>query len=135
MPALPETDSPLVQSMADQHADFLGAYNVCLEYEKEVATDADKLRYVRILGFLLLHAPSYAVRTEVTRYIHSRGDDNVLAELGAFFERNVIVPREFLRLPLAFPTCQSIFRLIQSRSTEVEHQNPVTTHQGLPLRS
>ena len=135
MPALPETDSPLVQSMADQHADFLGAYNVCLEYEKEVATDADKLRYVRILGFLLLHAPSYAVRTEVTRYIHSRGDDNVLAELGAFFERNVIVPCEFLRLPLAFPTCQSIFRLIQSRSTGVEHQNPVTTHQGLPLRS
>src|SRR5258708_26842590 len=132
MPALPKTDSPLVQSMADEHADFPSAYNVCLEYEKEVATDVDKLRCVRILGFLLLHAPSYAVRTEVARSIHSRGDDNVLAELGAFFERNVIVPCEFLCLPLAF---HMPIRLIQSRSTEVEHRNPVTTHQGLPLRS
>ena len=132
MPALPKTDSPLVQSMADEHADFLSAYNVCHEYEKEVATDVDKLRCVRILGFLLLHAPSYAVRTEVARSIHSRGDDNVLAELGAFFERNVIVPCKFLRLPLGF---RMPIRLIQSRSTEVEHQNPVTTHQGLPLRS
>ncbi len=132
MPALPKADSSLVQGMADQYADFLSAYNVCLEYEKEVATDADKPRYIRILGFLLLYAPSYAVRTEVARSIHSRGDDNVLAELGAFFERNVIVPCKFLRLPLGF---RMPIRLIQSRSTEVEHQNPVTTHQGLPLRS
>ena len=54
MPALPKADPSLVQGMADQYADSLSAYNVCLEYEKEVAIDADKLRFIRIPCFLLI---------------------------------------------------------------------------------
>ncbi|KAG6371938.1 hypothetical protein JVT61DRAFT_8949 [Boletus reticuloceps] len=94
---LPKVDSPEVQHIADKDPDNLSAYNICLNYEEELAAFKDKLCYVRILGFLLLHAPNRGVRSEVTKCIHSRKHwhSSDLADVGAFFERNVIVPCEF----------------------------------------
>ncbi|KAF8437264.1 hypothetical protein L210DRAFT_3406198, partial [Boletus edulis BED1] len=50
------------------------------------------LMYVRIIGFLLLHTPNRGVRSEVTKSVHSCKHSSDLADFGAFFERNVIVP-------------------------------------------
>ena len=133
MSALPKTDSPQVQDMAKQDANYLSAYEVCLQYE-ESATNANQLRHVRILGFLLLNASSRGVRSEVTKCIHSRKEDAGLFHLGAFFERYFIVPCEF-------PVCRStpcsapIFTSVQSRSIKDEHRNPAITRQGPLSRS
>ncbi|KAF8138929.1 hypothetical protein EV363DRAFT_553096 [Boletus edulis] len=89
---LPKLDSPEVQRIADEDSDNLSAYKICLDYEEELATFKDKLRYVRIIGFLLLHTPNRGVRSEVTKSIHSCKRSSDLADFGAFFERNVIVP-------------------------------------------
>ena len=94
MSALPKTDSPQVQDMTKEDDDYLSAYNVCLQYEAS-ATNANQLRHVRILGFLLLNAPSSGIRSEVTNCIHSRKDDAGLFDLGVCFERHFIVPCEF----------------------------------------
>ena len=99
MPALPKTDSPQVQEMAEQDANYLNAYNVCLEHESST-TNANQLRYVRILGFLLLNAPSRGIRSEVAKCIHSYDNDPGLFDLGAFFERYFI-------LPCGFSVCHS----------------------------
>ncbi|KAN0074642.1 hypothetical protein V8E55_011691 [Tylopilus felleus] len=80
---LPKVDSPEVQGIVDEDSDDLSAYNICLNYEEELAAFEDKLRYVRILGFLLLHAPIGC--------IHSRNPSSDLTDVGAFFERNVIL--------------------------------------------
>ena len=134
MSALPKTDSPQVQDMAKEDANYLSAYEVCLQYE-ESATNANQLRHVRILGFLLLNAPSRGVRSEVTKCIHSRKDDAGLFHLGAFFERYFIVPCEF-------PVCHfysllraPIFTSVQSRSIKDEHRNPAITRQDPLSRS
>lgn len=92
---LPKVDSPEVQRIADEDSGDLSAYNICLDYEEELAAFEDKLRYVRILGFLLLHAPNQGVRSEVTKCIHSRKPSSDLTDVGAFFERNVILPCGF----------------------------------------
>ncbi|KAF8447183.1 hypothetical protein L210DRAFT_3641146 [Boletus edulis BED1] len=89
---LPKADSPEVQRIADEDPDNFSAYNICLNYEEELAAFEDKQRYCRILGFLLLHAPNQGVRSDVTKSIHSCKHSSDLADLGAFFERNVIVP-------------------------------------------
>ena len=62
---------------------------------RRAAGNENKLRYIRILGYLLLNAPNRAVRSEVTRCIHSRQDDSDLVDLGSFFERYFILPCEF----------------------------------------
>ncbi|KAH0836916.1 hypothetical protein J3R83DRAFT_8733 [Lanmaoa asiatica] len=89
---LPEVNSPQVQRIADEDPNYLSAYNICLKYELELAGLEDKQRFVRILGFLLLHAPNRGVRAEVAKCIHSRKDSSDLTDIGAFFERNVILP-------------------------------------------
>ena len=99
---LPKVDSPEVQRIADGDSDSLSAYNICLNYEEELAELKDKLRYVRILGFLLLHAPNRGVRSEVTKCIHTR--KHSLTDVGAFFERHVILPCEF-SIPPSPPVC------------------------------
>ncbi|KAH9952476.1 hypothetical protein BC827DRAFT_1159734 [Russula dissimulans] len=65
--ALQRTDTLQVQQMENQDRNYLNAYNICLRCKEQFAVDEDKLRYVRILGYLLLHAPDRAVRSEVTR--------------------------------------------------------------------
>ncbi|KAH0834655.1 hypothetical protein J3R83DRAFT_10165 [Lanmaoa asiatica] len=72
----------------------LSAYRICLKYEQEHAAFRNKLRHVRILGFLLLHALNRGVRSEVAKCIHSCKDSSDLTDFGAFFERNVILPCE-----------------------------------------
>ena len=107
---LPTVDSPEVQRIAEEDSDNLSAYNICLSYEEELAAFEGKLRHVRILGFLLLHAPNRGVRSEVTKCIHSRKDSSDLTDVGAFFERNVILPCEFSiyhlhSVPIYLPSC------------------------------
>ncbi|KAF8550034.1 hypothetical protein OG21DRAFT_1420364 [Imleria badia] len=89
---LPKVNSPEVQRITNEDSDNLSAYNICLDYEEELAASKDKLRYVRILGFLLLHAPNRGVRSEVTKCILSRKQSSDLTDVGAFFERTVILP-------------------------------------------
>ena len=91
---LPKVDSSEVQCIVED-SDDLSAYNICLNHEEKLAASKDKLRYVRILGFLLLHAPNRGVRSEVTKCIHSRKNSSDLTDVGAFFERHVILPCEF----------------------------------------
>ncbi|KAN0082941.1 hypothetical protein V8E55_008736 [Tylopilus felleus] len=88
---LPKVDSPEVKLILSD-SNNLSVYNICLNYEEELAAFKNKLRYVRILGFLLLHAPNRGVRSEVTKCIHSCKDGSDLTDVGAFFERNVILP-------------------------------------------
>jgi hypothetical protein len=120
-----------VQHMANEDAK---AYLVCLEYEKEFATIAGKLRCVRILGFLLLNAPNQDVCIEVTKCILSCKDDSDLVNLGLFFERYVILPCEFFVCHSPFPACQIMSRLVQLRSTRVERRVPANSRRGLPSR-
>jgi len=122
MPALPAIEDPQVQRMASEDAK---AYLVCLEYEKEFATIAGKLRCVRVLGFLLLYAPNRDVRIEVTKCILSCEDDNDLVNLDSFFERYVILPCEFFVCHSLY--AKSMSRLVQLRSTKVERQVPANT--------
>ncbi|KAG6373925.1 hypothetical protein JVT61DRAFT_6081 [Boletus reticuloceps] len=89
---LPKVDSPEVQRIAHEDPNNLSAYQLCLKYEEELVAFEDKLRYVRIIGFLLLHAPNRVVRSEVTHCIHSCEHGSDLSDVGAYFERNVIVP-------------------------------------------
>jgi hypothetical protein len=91
LPKVDSRHSPDVKLILSD-PDDLSAYNICLNYEEELAAFKDKLRHVRILGFLLLHAPNRGVRSEVTKCIHSRKDSSDLTDVGAFFERNVILP-------------------------------------------
>ena len=127
MPALPETSSSQVKEMADQDANYLSGYNVCLEYEKS-ARNADELRFVRILGFLLLNAPTRDIRSEVTKCIHSRRDDAGLFDFGAFIEQHLIVPCGSSVFHFTF--CTSIcIPSYQSRRTKDERRCPAITHQ------
>ncbi|KAI9455641.1 hypothetical protein HD554DRAFT_1032484 [Boletus coccyginus] len=89
---LPKVDSPEIQRIADEDSGDLSAYKICLDYEEELAAFEDKLRNVRILGFLLLHVPNQGVRSEVTKCIHSLKHSSDLTDVGAFFERSVILP-------------------------------------------
>ena len=93
--ALPKTNSSQVQQMANEDPNYLSAYRVCLQYEVELAENENKLRHVRILGFLLLNAPTRGVRFEVTKHIHSCRDRSELVRLGASLELYFILPCEF----------------------------------------
>ncbi|KAI9436374.1 hypothetical protein F5148DRAFT_1380312 [Russula earlei] len=90
--ALPNIDSPLVKYIANEDPNYLSAYNVCLDHEEKLAAYENKLRYVRILGFLLLYAPNRAVRHEVVKCIHSRRNESDLTDVGQFFECYLIMP-------------------------------------------
>jgi len=90
--ALPKANTLPVQQMANEDPNYLSAYNICLLHEEELAANANKLRCIRILGYLLLNAPNRAVRSEINRCIHSRQDDSELVDFGALFERHVILP-------------------------------------------
>jgi len=105
--ALPKADSLKIQQMANEDPNYLSAYNICLQCEEQFAGKENKLRYIRILGYLLLNAPNRAVRSEVTRCIHSRQDDSDVVDLGSFFERYFILPCEFPGTILA--VCMPIY--------------------------
>lgn len=77
---LPNTASPEVQRLAYEEPDSFSAYRTCLRF---LAT-TERVRFVRILGYLLIHAPNRAVRVKVANCIHSPNDQSNLTDLGAF---------------------------------------------------
>ncbi|KAJ3567816.1 hypothetical protein NP233_g6108 [Leucocoprinus birnbaumii] len=91
MSRLPEVIPDLESKfMNDPH--IIGAYNICLKLEGELATD-DEIRRIRILGFLLLYAPKQEIRTYVAKTIFScENEPDILVELGRFIELHVILP-------------------------------------------
>jgi hypothetical protein len=73
----------------------LSAYNVCLEFQNKAHND-DVMRDVmraRVLGYLILNAPSATAQHEVVEVIHScRHDFRTLSELGETFINYFIRP-------------------------------------------
>ena len=126
---LPKVDSPEVKLILSD-SNNLSVYNICLNYEEELAAFKNKLRYVRILGFLLLHAPNRGVRSEVTKCIHSCKDGSDLTDVGAFFERNVILPCEF-----SICHRHSLHANLSSVLSSQEVQRSNTENQRTPLKA
>jgi hypothetical protein len=91
---LPNSDCDEVQILARDNPESLNAYGTCLNFEERLA-ETEKVRFVRILGYLLLYAPNWAVRNEVAQCIHLHKNQGELVDLGACFERNVILPCGF----------------------------------------
>ena len=129
LPKVDSRHSPDVKLILSD-PDDLNAYNICLNYEEELAAFKDKLRHVRILGFLLLHAPNRGVRSEVTKCIHSRKDSSDLTDVGAFFERNVILPCEFSICHL-----RSLHANLSSVLSSQEVQRSNAENQRTPLKA
>ncbi|KZT08965.1 uncharacterized protein LAESUDRAFT_723269 [Laetiporus sulphureus 93-53] len=78
--------------ISDLEPNALSAYNVCLAFEHDAKTEKDVVR-ARLLGYLILHAPSLDALHEVVRVIHSCSDDyNTLSDLGECFINVFIRP-------------------------------------------
>ncbi|KAF8415091.1 hypothetical protein L210DRAFT_3588019 [Boletus edulis BED1] len=75
----------------DRH-NALGAYNICHALENQVTTDESRM-HARILGYLILHAPSSTAQAEIVRAIHSCAqDERTLLALGKCFRLWFIIP-------------------------------------------
>jgi hypothetical protein len=91
MTALPPAGSEQVGNL---EPNALSAYNFCLDFECAAAakTDIDAIR-ARVLGYLILHAPSIHARHEVIKVIHSCAQKyDTLSELGQYFIDSFIRP-------------------------------------------
>ena len=77
--ALPRGDSSLQSIFALDNAS-LDAYDVCTELEDK-ASDEEELRNARLLGYLILYAPSSAARYEIGKTIHSCSSDGEKEDL------------------------------------------------------
>jgi hypothetical protein len=72
-------------NIVNDEPNVLGAYNVILDFEHNAKTNKDAL-HARILGYLILHAPSIHARHEMVRVIRSCGQNqDTLSELGECF--------------------------------------------------
>ena len=81
---LPRGDSSLQSIFALDNAS-LDAYDVCIELEDK-ASDEEELRNARLLGYLILYAPSSAARYEIVKTIHScSGEKEDLQELSTLY--------------------------------------------------
>ncbi|KAK2461245.1 hypothetical protein APHAL10511_006772 [Amanita phalloides] len=81
MPALPSVK----EIKLDHLPNALSAYNVCLAFEKEANTEQSRL-HARILGYLIIHAPSSTALAEIVKVIHSCAQDHkTLSGLGESF--------------------------------------------------
>jgi len=93
MSPLPKLD-PALENELWLNTDYIRAYEICLQYETELASE-DKARQIRILGFLLLYATNDGVRAYLAESILScYSNPEILVNLGWFFEQNVILPCE-----------------------------------------
>jgi hypothetical protein len=93
MVALPPAEAAQI---SDLGPDTLSAYNVCLDFERDAKTNDEAMR-ARVLGYLILNAPSLNSRREVVDLIHSCGlNYATLSELGRSFIYYFIRPREFV---------------------------------------
>jgi len=91
MTALPPAGSEKVGNL---EPNALSAYNVCLDFERAAAskTDIDTLR-ARVLGYLIIYAPSIHAHHEVIKMIHSCSQQyDTLSELGRYFVDYFIRP-------------------------------------------
>jgi len=90
IPLPPATQSNIV----DLGPNVLSAYDVILDFERNAKTSKDAL-HARILGYLILHAPSNDARHEVIRVIDlcSQTHDT-LSGLGQYFLDHFIHPCE-----------------------------------------
>ncbi|KAF5374168.1 hypothetical protein D9615_008901 [Tricholomella constricta] len=94
MSNLPPVNSPEVAQLGPSE---LSAYRVCLAFEQQV-TEQISVIHARILGYLILHAPTENGRHEVVKAIHSCNKDfEVLSELGQAFLDYFIRPFKELR--------------------------------------
>jgi hypothetical protein len=97
MTALPPAGSEQVGNL---EPNALSAYNVCLDFECAAAakTDIDAI-CARVLGYLILHAPSLHARHEVVKVIHSCAQNSdALSELGHSFIDYFIRPCKFFTM-------------------------------------
>jgi hypothetical protein len=95
MTALPPAGSEKVGNL---EPNALSAYNICLDFERATKTDIDTIR-ARVLGYLILHAPSIHARHEVIKVIHSCAQNyDALSELGHSFIDYFIRPCKFFTM-------------------------------------
>jgi hypothetical protein len=119
---LPPATSPEVTAWAEYEPSTLSAYYVCLEYESKLATSEDRVRLMRLLGYLLLHAPRRTIRSEVATWIHLRKPGSDLTDPGFSFESHVIVACEF-RYQI-----QCNFRIFVLYNQEIQRTNSRPDH-------
>jgi hypothetical protein len=127
---LPPAISPKLTAWEMYEPNTLNAYHVCLEYESRLAT-SDRVRLVRLLGYLLLYAPRWTIRSEVANWIHSCKPESDLTDLGEFFEKHVIVACEFRYQILCI---FRIFCLVQLRNSKDKLPHQPVIHRGPPLK-
>lgn len=67
--------SPLpMEKQLQSNLHCTSAYRICLKYEVELSSE-DKVRPIRILGFLMLYAATDGVRAYLAKFIFSCNDD------------------------------------------------------------
>ena len=84
----------------------LSAYNVCLGLEKIAKDRTEKERIqARVLGYLIIHAPSPTATSELLNVIHSCSNDHdKLFKLGEALPRIAIMaPPNFVRIDIWAP--------------------------------
>lgn len=105
----------------------LSAYNICLHFQSN-ATDDDVIR-ARVLGYLILHAPSATAQHEVVKVIHSsKHDFKTLSELGQTFINYFIRPCKSYQLS----PVKGVNVHIQSRNSRAERQSLLIILVDLP---
>jgi hypothetical protein len=83
MPALPPIEN--LESVG-LHPNVTSAYNVCVDFESWATTEQSRI-HARVLGYLIIHAPSVTAAHEVAKLIHSCAHDfQTLSDLGSFIE-------------------------------------------------
>ena len=93
------TPLPVVQTTNLDQPNALSAYNICFALERNSDT-AEDCMHARILGYLILNAPSLDAQAEVIKAINSCSEDERrLLGLGRCFELWFIRPCE-LSTPL-----------------------------------
>lgn len=91
MSNLPPANSPEASQLGPNE---LSAYRVCLTFQHQATAKA--LIHARILGYLILHAPTENARHEVVKTIHSCNNDFfLLSKLGQSFIDYYIRPCTF----------------------------------------
>jgi hypothetical protein len=92
MSSLPLVNSPEAARLGPNE---LSAYRVCLAFQEQ-ATEKNLIIHARILGYLILHAPTANARHEIVKAIHSCNNDfKVLSKLGQSFIDYYIRPCKF----------------------------------------
>jgi hypothetical protein len=101
----------------------ISAYNVCIDFESWAATDQSRI-CARVLGYLIIHAPSVAAAHEVVRVIQTCARNfQKLSDLGDTFINYFIRPCKFF-----FP-----FSIIRRRQPRAQSRRSKGGPQPLPI--